>query len=139
MDPIDTFNIAALEIMHRCLERPFPIYADISPDDVAMKLEGYFKEPDTYEGHFEQIANLRDVAEYTIQWLIDEEFLTAKHKTMQAYRVTLSLKGLNAINSTPLATDAKQTAKSVVSNGLVGVGASVISGVMIELFKRGTS
>lgn len=136
MDSIDIFNIAALEVMSQSLKH-FPIPIDVSHKQVAKVLEGFLAIPNEYEESFEHFAKLEQISEYTILWLINEGFIIDKGSCDTAYRVTLSNKGLNALNSTPAALSDKKPLRDKVKEGLSRVTVSSASTIMVELFKSG--
>jgi hypothetical protein len=136
MDSVDVFNVAEMEIMHQCLST-FPVPAQIESKKISKVVGDYFQEPNNSVELFAHITKLDEICQHTIKWLQTEDFLMDGGSNISFYRLTLSQKGLNAINSLPSNISEKRTIRSYISGGLSKVSSGTASGIMVELFKNG--
>jgi hypothetical protein len=136
MDSIDVFNIAAMEIMHECVNK-FPVPVALSGKDISNVVEGFFSTPESTEEIFEHLVKIEEICRYTIVWLTQEDFLIEHSSNMSSYSVTLSQKGLNTLNTAPSSIEEKGTFRALISKGLSAFSTSAASGLMVEFFKNG--
>lgn len=127
MNSIEIFNVACMEIMHDCLE-VFP-----SPCEVRMQ-----ELTQTVNGYFESDVCTVEKCVYIVKWLQEENFLVDRGSNISFFRLTLSQKGLNAVNSVPSSISENKSIASYIQEGVSKIGTTVASGIMVELFKNGS-
>ena len=132
----DVFNIVAFEVFHRCSDS-FPIPAELSTNEIAQDVFGYFDMSDNESILAEQVDKVFDVVNYATDWLITEGFLQDRGSSDDGFVVTFTLQGLNAVNKTPHSIEAQSSFKDVFINGLAGMPFATAAGLMVELFKGG--
>lgn len=130
----EAFSITSFEILHECLDS-FPIPTQLNARKIAEKVEGYFNVVSEPVELFNHQTNLEQIVLHTVNWLETEGFIKDCGSTDDGYEMTLTRKGLNALNEVPARLDDRKSFKEIILNGAVNVPFSTIAGVMVEFFK----
>jgi hypothetical protein len=134
---MDSFNIAVIELFHCCLVS-FPVPAEVTTEMMANNMAAYFALPETDFHSAMQFSNLDQVSFYTIKWLANENFITILDHDDISYSITLTQKGLNAVNSVPTSLNCESKSfKETFLNGLTNMPFTVAANLMVEFFKSG--
>jgi hypothetical protein len=132
---MDKFNIAVIELFHACLEN-FPIPTKISSERLTYKINEYFEEPESGFHEAAQYSLNEQVCSNTITWLVNEKFITIVEKVELLFSITLTQKGLNAVNSVPSSLESNnESYKDIFLKGAIGVPISIATNVITEFFK----
>ncbi|TKF14606.1 hypothetical protein FCV43_19515 [Vibrio genomosp. F6] len=134
MRNLDIFNCAALEVMHAGLDK-FPVPTDVAPTEIAERVKDYFESNDDGELNSQELFK---ACYATVKWLEQEGYLIINHETLRESicNVTLTQKGLNALNSIP--TFDKSENKSFGQyfiKGIKPISASVVGNLMTDFFR----
>lgn len=133
MSNLDIFNCAALDVMHTSLEN-FPNVVKVNPKEIATRVRDYFL--DNGESTLDSQA-LINTCHATIKWLSQEEFIIIEQASMSGeYRIVLTQKGLNALNSVPKFADSeKKSFGQYFLKGVKPVPFSIMGNLMADFFK----
>ena len=137
VDPIDLFNVAALEVLNKCVS-VFPLPAKFKSSEIATAISGYYPELEKPEEIFAQLCALEDICENTVSWLIEERFISDRGSSRSGFSITLTQKGLNALNKVPASLDGRSNFRNVFKKGMSALSVNVASGLMVEFFKNGS-
>jgi hypothetical protein len=127
MKSINVFNITSMEIMHECLS-VFPAPAQIQTQGISDAVNGYFEEE----------VSTSENCLYTVKWLLNEDFLIDSGSNLSFFRLTLSQKGLNAVNSFPSSISEKRSVASYIEDGVSKLSVGVATTIMAAFFKNGS-
>jgi hypothetical protein len=132
---MDKFNIAVIELFHACLD-DFPIPTKISSEMLTYKINEYFSEPESKFHEAAQYSFNEQVCSNTITWLVSEKFITIVEKDELLFSLTLTQKGLNAVNSVPSSLEGKsESYKDIFLKGAINLPIATATNLITEFFK----
>ncbi|WP_102385068.1 hypothetical protein BCU19_15045 [Vibrio cyclitrophicus] len=132
MRNLDIFNSAALEIMHTSLEN-FPNFISVDPNVIGKRVKDYFSDD---ESNDLTDKSLFHTCHATIKWLNQEHFIVIQHENLAGVcRLTLTQKGLNALNSVPKFADGeKKSFGQYFVDGIKPIPFSLMVNLMADFF-----
>ncbi|MGJ8694629.1 MAG: hypothetical protein ACSHW0_19400 [Thalassotalea sp.] len=134
IDNIDAFNITAMELFHKSLDG-FPIPVQINHVEFAKVVFDYFKTPECSYEATDSLKLLAKTVRETIIWLESEGFLRRTSSDDALTSITITNKGLNAINAIPTSIKDNKSFKEIFKSGFTQFSVSTATGLMVEFFK----
>ena len=138
MNNIDVFNIASMEILHQCLDK-FPVPALLVDEAISNTVMDFFH---IVSGEQQEISKNKcwEICSYTISWLSREGYIEfiGQEAGLGGIQATLTLKGLNTLDSIPTSINEKITFKDLFLKGVTSVPSALVTTVMAQYFKIGS-
>ena len=137
MNKIEAFNVAIAEIFGQCY-REFPLRVSISKMDIGITIkEAFGSDPGS---HIDLSEKEYQIAEQAMEWLIQADYpwCTNSGHPITFEGVTLSPKGLEALNATPSELKTKTTLGDSLSKGLKSLGKDAASTAVKQVLTYGT-
>ena len=127
MKNFEYFNLATFEIFHECCNS-FPSIAHIQSSSIVIGISNFYE-----EGEIDKEA-MDDLVHDTVSWLIREGYLVNHGLDSNHLNVSISERGLRAINKKPTSLDSNSF-KEIFSSSIKSTSLSIVSNAVVELFK----
>jgi hypothetical protein len=127
MKNFEYFNLATFEIFHECCSS-FPSIAHIQPSNIVSGISKFYD-----AGEIDEEA-MDDLVHDTVSWLIREGYLVDHGLDSNHLNVSISERGLRAINRKPSSLDSNSF-KEIFSSSIKTTSLSIVSNAVVELFK----
>ncbi len=127
MKNFEYFNLATFEIFHECCSS-FPSIAHIQPSNIVSGISKFYD-----AGEIDEEA-MDDLVHDTVSWLIREGYLVDHGLDSNHLNVSISERGLRAVNKKPSSLDSNSF-KEIFSSSIKTTSLNIVSNAVVELFK----